>query len=240
METLPEPAVLVESELIRRLQRIGASHARPALASSLGAEDMVLLDAIARTGAAIDVFVIDTGRLHVETLQLLETARSRYGRTIEVFRPLEAQVSAFVRQHGLNGFYDGVAERHLCCGIRKVEPLGRALEGRDAWLTGQRRAQGPERAGLPLEETDPDRGIAKHNPLAYWSDEELRGYIERHDVPVNALHARGYPSIGCEPCTRAVRPGEDPRAGRWWWERGTAKECGLHLPKIVVDQAAAR
>jgi phosphoadenosine phosphosulfate reductase len=154
--------------------------------------------------------------------------------------PLEAQVAGFVRQHGLNGFYDGVAERHLCCGIRKVEPLGRALEGRDAWLTGQRRAQGPERASLPLEETDLDRGIAKHNPLAFWSDEDVRGYIARHDVPLNALHARGYPSIGCEPCTRAVRPGEDPRAGRWWWERGTAKECGLHLPKIVVEQAAAR
>ena len=115
-----------------------------------------------------------------------------------------------------------------------------SLEGRDAWLTGQRRAQAPERASLPLEETDHDRGIAKHNPLAFWSDEDLRGYIARHDVPLNALHARGYPSIGCEPCTRAVRPGEDPRAGRWWWERGTAKECGLHLPKIVVEQAGAR
>ena len=240
METLPDPAVLIESELFRRLHRIGASHDRPALASSLGAEDMVLLDAIARTGAVIDVFVIDTGRLHAETLELLERARARYGRTIEVFRPLEAQVAGFVRQHGLNGFYDGVAERHLCCGIRKVEPLGRALEGRDAWLTGQRRAQGPERASLPLEETDLDRGIAKHNPLAFWSDEDLQGYIARHDVPLNALHARGYPSIGCEPCTRAVRPGEDPRAGRWWWERGTAKECGLHLRKIVVEQAAAR
>jgi phosphoadenosine phosphosulfate reductase len=240
MEPLLEPSLPIEAELARRLQRIGASHARAALASSLGAEDMVLLDAIARTGAPIDVFVIDTGRLHPETLQLLDVARARYGRPIAVFRPLEAQVEGFVRQHGLNGFYDGVAERHLCCGIRKVEPLGRALEGRDAWLTGQRRAQGPERAALPLEETDLDRGIAKHNPLADWSDEDLRRYVERHDVPVNALHARGYPSIGCEPCTRAVKPGEDPRAGRWWWERGTAKECGLHLPKIVVEQVADR
>ena len=223
------------------LRSAAATHpGRIVLASSLGAEDMVLLDAIARSGAAIDVFVIDTGRLHPETLQLLDVARARYGRPIAVFRPLEAQVEGFVRQHGLNGFYDGVAERHLCCGIRKVEPLGRALEGRDAWLTGQRRAQGPGRAALPLEETDLDRGIAKHNPLADWSDEDLRRYVERHDVPVNALHARGYPSIGCEPCTRAVKPGEDPRAGRWWWERGTAKECGLHLPKIVVEQVADR
>jgi phosphoadenosine phosphosulfate reductase len=240
MEMLPESTVSVEAELHRRLHRIGARHARAALASSLGAEDMVLLDAIARTGAAIDVFVIDTGRLHAETLQLLDVARARYGRPIAVFRPLEARVEGFVRQHGLNGFYDGVAERHLCCGIRKVEPLGRALQGRDAWLTGQRRAQGPERAALALEEKDLDRGIAKHNPLFDWSDEEVRRYVARHDVPVNALHARGYPSIGCEPCTRAVRPGEDPRAGRWWWERGTAKECGLHLPKIVVEQAAVR
>ena len=240
MEDPPELAVPVETELLDRLQAIASRHARPALASSLGAEDMVLLDAIARSGAEIDVFVIDTGRLHDETLQLLEIARARYGLPIRVYRPLDAAVADFVRAHGLNGFYDGVAERHLCCGIRKVEPLGRALEGRDAWLTGQRRAQGPERAALPLEETDLDRGIAKHNPLADWSDEDLRSYIARHDVPVNALHARGYPSIGCEPCTRAVKPGEDPRAGRWWWERGTAKECGLHLPKIVVEQAAAR
>jgi len=233
-------AVPIETALFDRLHALAARHGRAALASSLGAEDMVLLDAIVRSGSTIDVFVIDTGRLHAETLQLLDVARARYGRPIKVYRPLDAAVADFVRQHGANGFYDGVAERHLCCGIRKVEPLGRALAGRDAWLTGQRRAQGPERASLALEETDTDRGIAKHNPLAFWSDADVRGYVERHDVPVNALHARGYPSIGCEPCTRAVKPGEDPRAGRWWWERGTVKECGLHLPKIVVEQAAVR
>ena len=226
--------------LAARLRRIAATHARPALASSLGAEDMVLLDAIAQADLPIAVFVIDTGRLHDETLQLLETARTRYGRAIEVFRPLAPAVEAYVRDHGLNGFYDGVAERHLCCGIRKVEPLARALAGRDAWLTGQRRAQGPERATLRFEETDIDRGIAKYNPLADWSDEALWGYVKRFDVPVNALHARGYPSIGCEPCTRAVKPGEDARAGRWWWERGTAKECGLHLPAIVVEHGSAK
>ena len=239
MEPLPDAPLPVESELFRRLLRIGASHARPALASSLGAEDMVLLDAIARSGAPIDVFVIDTGRLHEETLQLLDVARARYGLPIRVYRPLEAAVADFVRQHGLNGFYDGVAERHLCCGIRKVEPLGRALARRDAWLTGQRRAQGPERASLPLEEADVDRGIAKYNPLAEWSDAAVRSYIERHDVPTNALHARDYPSIGCEPCTRAVKPGEHPRAGRWWWEQeGAKKECGLHaIPVRVVETA---
>jgi len=240
MKDTVDLAVPIETALLDRLHAIAARHARAALASSLGAEDMVLLDAIVRTGAAIDVFVIDTGRLHAETLQLLDVARARYGKPIKVYRPLDTAVVDFVRQHGANGFYDGVAERHLCCGIRKVEPLGRALVGRDAWLTGQRRAQGPERASLALEEIDRDRGIAKHNPLAFWSDAEVRSYVERHDVPVNALHARGYPSIGCEPCTRAVKAGEDPRAGRWWWERGTAKECGLHLPKIVVEQATSR
>ena len=233
-------AAAAEGALAARLRRIAADHARPALASSLGAEDMVLLDAIAEADLPIAVFVIDTGRLHDETSQLLETARARYGRAIEVFRPLAPAVEAYVRDHGLNGFYDGVAERHLCCGIRKVEPLARALTGRDAWLTGQRRAQGPERAALALEEADLDRGIAKYNPLADWSDEALWAYVERHDVPVNALYARGYPSIGCEPCTRAIKPGEDARAGRWWWERGTAKECGLHLPAIVVEHTAVK
>jgi phosphoadenosine phosphosulfate reductase len=241
MSSDPSPSASPnETELLRRLRGIAAAHRRPALASSLGLEDMVLLDAIAAADLPIDVFVIDTGRLHDETLQLLDTARTRYARRIEVLRPLPERVDAFVRAHGLNGFYDGVAERHLCCAIRKVEPLGRALAGRDAWLTGQRRAQGPERVGLRLEEVDADRGIAKYNPLADWSDAALNDYVARHGVPVNALHARGYPSIGCEPCTRAIRPGEDPRAGRWWWEQGTAKECGLHLPGIVVETVAAR
>ena len=231
---------IADGALATRLRRIAADHVRPALASSLGAEDMVLLDAIAAADLPIDVFVIDTGRLHDETLQLLETARARYGRAVVVFRPLAPAVEAYVGNHGVNGFYDGVAERHLCCGIRKVEPLARALAGRDAWLTGQRRAQGSERSALALRETDIDRGIAKYNPLADWSDEALWAYVRRHDVPVNALHARGYPSIGCEPCTRAVRPGEDARAGRWWWERGAAKECGLHLPAIVVEHGVAK
>ena len=241
MQDIADPVASIETELVDRLQAIAARHFRPALASSLGAEDMVLLDAIVRAGAPIDVFVIDTGRLHAETRQLLDVARARYGRPIKVYRPLDAAVSDFVRRHGVNGFYDGVAQRHQCCAIRKVEPLGRALADRGAWITGQRRAQGPERATLAVEEADRERGMSKHNPLALWSDADVAAYIERHDVPVNALHARGYPSIGCEPCTRAIKPGENPRAGRWWWENGTAKECGLHLPKIVVvEQAAAR
>jgi len=239
-DLLPATPAL-EAELASRLAAIASRHRRPALASSLGAEDMVLLHAIAEARLPIDVFVIDTGRLHEETLELLDVARARYGRAvaIEVVRPLPERVNAFVGEHGLNGFYESVDLRHGCCAIRKVEPLGRALAGRDAWLTGQRRAQGPERAGLPLEETDRDRGIAKYNPLAEWSDEALWAYVRRHDVPVNELHARGYPSIGCDPCTRAIKPGEDPRAGRWWWESSnSAKECGLHLPGIVVESVS--
>jgi len=227
-----------ERELFARVQAIGSRFSRPALASSLSAEDMVLLDAIAATGAAIDVFAIDTGRLHAETLALVDAARARYGVAIEIVRPLAGRIEAYVREHGLNGFHDGVSQRHLCCAIRKVEPLGRALQGRDAWLTGQRRAHGPERAGLQAEERDAERGIAKFSPLAEWSDDALWSFVKRRDVPTNALYARGYASIGCEPCTRAIRSGEDPRAGRWWWEQGAAKECGLHLPGIRVEPVA--
>jgi phosphoadenosine phosphosulfate reductase len=214
------------------LARVVADFRRPALASSLSAEDMALTHAIAELHVPIDVFVIDTGRLHAETLELLATARRHFGIAIDVLTPDAAQVRDYVEHHGNNAFYDSVDLRHRCCEIRKVEPLARALAGRDAWLTGQRRAQSPERAGLQEREFDAARGIAKFNPLAAWSDRELNEYIEQHDIPVNPLHARGYPSIGCEPCTRAVRPGEDPRAGRWWWEQDARKECGLHLHRI--------
>ena len=222
------------------LERIARDFSPAVFASSLAAEDMVLTDLILKAGLPIGIFSLDTGRLHPETLAVVDAVKARYDYDITLYHPNAQAVDAYVAENGLNAFYDSIEMRRSCCGIRKVEPLGRALEGRDAWLTGQRRAQGPERAALPLEETDLDRGIAKHNPLADWSDEELRRYVERHDVPVNALHARGYPSIGCEPCTRAVKAGEDARAGRWWWERGTAKECGLHLPKIVVEPVADR
>lgn len=219
----------LERELHAQINAIGRGYGRAGLASSLSAEDMVLTHAIVATGAPIDVFVIDTGRLHAETLRLLELVRQRYALDVQVFHPDRAAVNAYVTAHGDNGFYEGVELRRRCCHIRKVEPLARALAGRDAWLTGQRRAHGVERAKLEAVEFDRERGIAKFNPLAHWSDAAVWRYLERHDVPVNPLHARGYPSIGCEPCTRAVKPGEDPRAGRWWWENGAKKECGLHV-----------
>lgn len=208
---------------------IGARFRRAALASSLSAEDTVLTHAITAVAAPIDVFIIDTGRLNRETLAVREATEARLGRPIEVILPDAEAVARHEAVHGRFGFYESTALRQACCHLRKVEPLERALASRDAWLTGQRRAHGPERARLQEEEGDTARGMAKFNPLAAWSDDDVWHYIDRHALPVNALYAQGYPSIGCEPCTRAIRFGEDPRAGRWWWENGSAKECGLHV-----------
>jgi phosphoadenosine phosphosulfate reductase len=229
----------LEAELRRQIESIGSRFGDAALASSLSTEDMVLTHAIVAVGAPIDVFVIDTGRLHAETLDLLDRTRKRYGIDILVYRPQETAVAGYVTRFGLNAFYENIDLRHRCCEIRKVEPLERALSGRDAWLTGQRRAQGPERSALAIEERDRVRGIPKFNPLALWPDEAVWEYIRRHDVPFNPLHRRGYPSIGCEPCTRAIKPGEPARAGRWWWEaNGAQKECGLHVVPATSPVAA--
>jgi phosphoadenosine phosphosulfate reductase len=225
-------------ELDATLSSIGRRFPRAALASSLSAEDMIIAHAIATLKVPIDVFVIDTGRLHAETLALLAELRRRYPLTIEVLHPRPEAVAAYVERNGQDAFYESVELRKRCCHIRKVEPLGRALAGRDAWLTGQRRAQSTTRTELQVEEHDAERGIAKFNPLAAWSDADVWSYVRAHDVPVNALHARGYPSIGCEPCTRAIQPGEDPRAGRWWWESADSKECGLHV--VHGPQASKR
>lgn len=214
--------------LERFLEEIAQRHERPALASSLSAEDMVITDAIARLGLPIDVFTLDTGRLHEETVALIDETRARYGIDIEVFRPNDAAVAAYVAAHGRDGFYEGVAQRKLCCNIRKVEPLERALAGRDAWLTGQRREHSVTRADLQERETDGTRGVAKYNPLADWSWADVLAYARRFDAPLSPLYARGYVSIGCEPCTKAIKPGQHPREGRWWWENQDSKECGLH------------
>lgn len=229
LDTQPAALDLPARDLEALLLHVGTHFERPALASSLSVEDMVLTHAIVRSGAAIDVFVIDTGRLHAETLDLLATARRRYGIEIPAYRPDPAALEAYVQAHGADGFYQSVDLRLRCCHVRKVEPLARALAGRGAWLTGQRRAHGPDRATLALREHDAARGVAKFNPLALWSDAQVWAYARAHDVPTNPLHARGFPSIGCEPCTRAIKPGEPMRAGRWWWEDASVKECGLHL-----------
>lgn len=216
-------------ELDARLDGIAARHADVKLASSLAAEDMVLTHAILSRGVRIGIFTLDTGRLHAETLEMLTRIQQRYGYAVERFKPLEASVVAYIEKHGLNGFYDGIEQRLSCCQIRKVEPLNRALAGVQAWVTGQRREQSVTRTELEHEERDAARSIAKYNPLAHWSEAQVWAYLRHFEVPVNPLHARGYPSIGCEPCTRAIRAGEDSRAGRWWWESRDSKECGLHL-----------
>ena len=218
--------------LTARLEAIVAEFRHAAFASSLGAEDMVVTDAILSAGLPITVFTLETGRLHRETLDLLERVRSRYGHEIEAFRPDPDAAARYVQDHGLNGFYESVDLRKRCCHLRKVEPLARALAGRNAWITGLRRAQSVTRTDLPLREHDPVHGIPKFNPLADWSEAEVWACIRARAVPYNALHDRGYPSIGCEPCTRAIRPGEDIRAGRWWWESSNAKECGLHVSPL--------
>jgi phosphoadenosine phosphosulfate reductase len=211
------------------LARIAADFSPAVFASSLAAEDMVLTDLILKAGLPIGIFSLDTGRLPPETLAMFDKVKQQYGYDIVQDHPQTEAVDAYVAQNGLNAFYDSVEMRRECCRIRKVEPLGRALAGQKAWVTGQRRAQSSTRAELHVEENDDAHGMTKFNPLADWSEQDVWNYLRDNKVPYNALHDQGYPSIGCAPCTRAVEPGEDVRAGRWWWENPDSKECGLHM-----------
>jgi phosphoadenosine phosphosulfate reductase len=211
------------------LARIAADFTPAVFASSLAAEDMVLTDMILRAKLAIGIFTLETGRLHKETLGVLDRIRETYDYEVKPYRPEAAAIDAYVQQNGLNAFYDSVEMRKECCRIRKVEPLNRALAGNKAWVTGQRRAQSTTRAALDVQEQDEAHGMTKFNPLADWSEADVWNYIRSNNVPYNPLHDKGYPSIGCEPCTRAIQPGEDVRAGRWWWENPESKECGLHV-----------
>jgi phosphoadenosine phosphosulfate reductase len=205
-----------------------------ALACSFGAEDMVLVDLLARTGRNARIFVLDTGRLHEETYAVMEAARRRYGIEFEVYFPETRAVQDLLRSKGPASFYESIENRKQCCMIRKVEPLRRALTGQKAWITGLRRAQAVTRLDLPKVEIDESHdGILKLNPLADWSEEQVWSYIRTNGVPYNELHDKGFPSIGCSPCTRAVQAGEDVRAGRWWWENPEHKECGLHLKQAA-------
>jgi phosphoadenosine phosphosulfate reductase len=237
-------AAVVDAALEAKFERLHAfideiaqRHARIKLASSLAAEDMVLTHAILSRKAPIGIFSLNTGRLHAETVGMIDRVRERYDYEIEQFHPQAEAVEDYAKTHGLNAFYESVELRKRCCEIRKVEPLNRALAGVDAWVTGQRREQSVTRTELHEQEHDAARDIAKYNPLADWTEGEVWAYLKRFDVPVNPLHARGYPSIGCEPCTRAVRPGEDSRAGRWWWESRDSKECGLHVTTSAIQFA---
>ncbi|MGZ8304085.1 MAG: phosphoadenylyl-sulfate reductase [Telluria sp.] len=223
-----DTADLVESTR-QTLARIAADFSPAVFASSLAAEDMVLTDLILRNRLPIAIFSLDTGRLHAETLAVLDTVKATYGYEIALYRPQAAAVDSYVAQNGADAFYNSVEMRRECCRIRKVEPLGRALAGNRAWITGQRRAQSATRTSLAIEEDDPAHGMTKFNPLADWSEQDVWNFIRDNGVPYNALHDQGFPSIGCAPCTRAVQPGEDRRAGGWWWENPESKECGLHV-----------
>lgn len=222
----------------RILRTIERDHAPAAFASSFGAEDMVLLDLIATRTPSIRVLTLDTGRLPAATLELMARARERYAIPITVVTPDRHAVEDYVQRHGIDGFYDGIEQRRACCHVRKVQPLARALHGQRAWITGLRREQSDNRAQLAVQELDAVHGIPKFNPLVEWTTIDVWAYIRQHDIPYNALHDRGYPSIGCEPCTRAIRPGEPLRAGRWWWESQSQKECGLHVVPIRVASTA--
>jgi len=208
---------------------LGTFGDRVALASSFGAEDVVLVDMLVRLGSRPRVFAIDTGRLHEATYEVMDRIRERYNLAIEVYFPRSEAVERLEREKGLYSFRRSLEARHVCCAIRKVEPLKRALSELDAWITGLRREQSVTRTEVRIVDRDEAHGgIVKINPLAEWTEQQVWHYIRQHDVPYNRLHDEGFPSIGCEPCTRAVKPGEHPRAGRWWWESPEHKECGLH------------
>ena len=199
------------------------------LACSFGMEDMVLIDIIAKAKGPMTIFTLDTGRLHEETYQIMDRVRSHYGLEIKTYFPNLEQVQVLVREKGFFSFKESIEKRKECCGIRKVEPLNRALGELDAWVTGLRRDQAVTRTQTPKVLEDADHPpLVKINPLADWTKDQVESYIEKNKVPVNALHKKNYPSIGCAPCTRPIEPGEDIRAGRWWWENPEHKECGLH------------
>ena len=199
------------------------------LACSFGMEDMVLINMIAKLKGPITIFTLDTGRLHEETYEIMERVRSHYGLEIKTYFPDSGQVEKLVRGKGFFSFKESIENRKECCAVRKIEPLNRALAELDAWVTGLRRNQAVTRTETPkvIEDTD-HPPLIKINPLADWTQEQVESYIEKYKVPVNALHKKNYPSIGCAPCTRSIEPGEDIRAGRWWWENPEQKECGLH------------
>ncbi|MFA6629680.1 MAG: phosphoadenylyl-sulfate reductase [Sulfuricurvum sp.] len=202
---------------------------RIALASSFGAEDQVLTDMVASLDPTTKIFSLDTGRLHEETYRVMDQTNRKYGISIDVYAPEREELEALYRQQGSYGFRDSIENRKACCHVRKIVPLKRALKGIDVWITGLRRSQSPTRELMRLVEWDEGNNLIKLNPLIEWDEKRVWDYIKEHKVPYNALHDEGFPSIGCEPCTRAVKEGEDLRAGRWWWENPEHKECGLHL-----------
>lgn len=199
-----------------------------ALSSSLGAEDQVLTDMILKVDKDANIFTLDTGRLHPETYDVMDATNLKYGVKLNVFFPLNEKVEELYQKQGINGHFESIQNRKNCCNIRKMEPLKRALKPLKVWITGLRAAQSITRTDMPVVEYDENFEVIKVNPLINWSEEDVWNYIKQNNVPYNKLHDKGYPSIGCAPCTRPVKAGEDIRAGRWWWENPEHKECGLH------------
>ncbi len=222
-------AALVPLPLEDRLATVAGLAGRKVFTTSLGIEDQVVTAAIAQSGADVEIATLETGRLFPETLDLIDRTERDLGVTIRRFYPDAIELEAYVARYGRDGFYESVEARHACCDVRKLKPLAKALAGADVWLTGVRRGQSAARADTPAVEWDAQRGLLKVNPLFDWDIEAIRAFAETHAVPLNPLHDRGYPSIGCEPCTRAIKPGEPERAGRWWWEQDLTRECGLHV-----------
>lgn len=200
-----------------------------ALSSSLSYEDQTITDMMVKIRKDARIFTLDTGRQFPETYELIDRTNMQYGISMEVFFPDCQKVQEMVRQHGINLFYDSIEKRHLCCNVRKVEPLKRALKGVEVWISGLRREQSVTRASMQMVEYDEADNVIKLNPLILWTETQVLDYIEKNNVPYNKLHKQGFPSIGCQPCTRAVKPGESIRSGRWWWEDPEHRECGLHV-----------
>jgi len=236
--TSPElTEALKTSVSLKRTQALSvlkeAANKFPAItfANSFGAEDMVLTDIIMRETLAIEIFSLDTGRLPPETYTLMAEVESTYSTKLKVYFPKHEVIEQYVQTNGINAFYENIDLRKACCHMRKVEPLQRALFSKQAWVTGMRAEQATTRVNLPVQEFDDGNKLEKFNPLTNWTEQEIWAYIRLHEVPYNKLHDAFYTSIGCSPCTRAVAMGEDIRAGRWWWEDPTSKECGLHVKK---------
>ena len=218
----------LNSDPVMALQELCKTHPEGVVfTTSLGIEDQILTDIICRNNLPVRIVTLDTGRLFPETYDLIDKTKARYKVKIDCFFPETLSLEAFVNEQGMNSIFKSVESRKNCCHLRKIDPLLRALEGAKVWVTGLRADQSDNRNNLPRIELDSLSGLLKFNPLLTWSDADLENYTEKHNVPINALHKKGFPSIGCQPCTRAVAEGEHPRAGRWWWEKST-QECGLH------------
>ncbi len=219
-------AGLTAEEMLRKTLEWHAEKA--VFSSSLGAEDQVITHMLMQIDKNASIFTLDTGRMFPETYELIERTEARYGFRIQVFFPDYKAVEHMVQTRGINLFFHSIENRKMCCHIRKIEPLKRALKGKEVWITGLRREQSPTRQDMQYAEWDPANRIIKVNPLLDWTEQQVWDYIRENKIPYNTLHDKGFPSIGCQPCTRAVEPGEDVRAGRWWWENPDTKECGLH------------